>query len=632
MLHLAPLSSFAMRWRGLAGYATFASMELLRRISRTTTCHCACTRTRAGLLATAIATALSVALFIGSEVWAATPPPLRVGHAGVASDNAQASSAGVAALKAGGNAVDAACATALVLGVVHPFASGIGGGGFALLYLAKERRFYALDFRERAPAAIRADMFMKDGKVDPKLSREGALAVGVPGEVRGLGELVKQFGRLPFSKCVAPAEKLANGGARVSWRLAEVLQKRPAAAPARGAQPENAPQSVNDKIVDKIFDERFSRLQAPAEGEVFRRPGLAWTLSRLRRGGPDAFYKGEIANEIVNTVRAEGGVLTLEDLERYAPTPRTPIELTYRGLRVVSMPPPSSGGVALAEMLGILAARYPDVADLNKLGHGSSAYWHLLAEAMKHAFADRARHLGDADFVKVPLDHLLSIDYHAELARRIKDAAVAPAGTYGTPSAPADLHRDAGTTHLSVVDAEGNAVALTTTVNLGFGAKLVAGKTGIVLNDQMDDFAMQPGVPNGFGLIGSAQNAVAPGKRPLSSMTPTIVLDGDAVKLVVGAAGGPTIITATIEVLLNVVDWKMDAQAAIAAPRIHDQWFPEILMLEPEIARDVTDGLGKRGHKVREIPHVGVSNLIVRGKTGWELAAEPRSPSTPAGY
>jgi gamma-glutamyltranspeptidase/glutathione hydrolase len=257
----------------------------------------------------------------------------------------------------------------------------------------------------------------------------------------------------------------------------------------------------------------------------------------------------------------------------------------------------------------------------------------VLTEAMKHAFADRARHLGDPDFVKVPLDRLLLPSYHAELARRIKEGAIGPSESYGTPDAPADLHRDGGTAHLSVVDADGNAVALTTTVNLGFGAKLVAGKTGIVLNDQMDDFAMQPGVPNGFGLIGSAQNAVAPGKRPLSSMTPTIVLDGERVRLVAGAAGGPTIISATTQVLLNVVDWKLDAQAAIAAPRVHHQWFPEILMTEPELARDVSDALAKRGHKVREIPHIGVANLIVRNADGTlEAAAEPRSPSTPAGY
>ncbi len=566
---------------------------------------------------------------------AASPPPLKVAHAAVASDNAQASAAGVAALRAGGNAVDAACATALALGVVHPFASGIGGGGFALVYLAKERRTVALDFRERAPAEVRAEMFIKDGKADAKLSREGGLAVGVPGEVRGLGELVRRFGKLPFSRCVAPAEKLARGTARVSWRLAEILAKdsaAPAGVPKSEGSPGPFPNSLFVRLSSPAKAAKGAGSAALAEGESFRRPDLAWTLSRLRAGGPDAFYKGEIAAEIVKAVRDAGGVLRLEDLERYAATERTPIESRYRGLRVLSMPPPSSGGVALVETLGILEARYPDASALTKLGHGSSAYLHVLGEAMKHAFADRARHLGDPDFVKVPMDRLLAPQTHADLARRIKDHAIGPSDSYGTPDAPADLHRDGGTAHLSVVDADGNAVALTTTVNLGFGAKFVAGKTGIVLNNQMDDFAMQPGVPNGFGLIGSAQNAVAPGKRPLSSMSPTIALEDNQVRLVVGAAGGPTIISSTAEVILNVVDWKMDAQSAIAAPRVHHQWFPEVFMVEPEIARDVADGLSKRGHKVREIPHIGVSNLIVRTKDGLQVAAEPRSPSTPAGY
>jgi gamma-glutamyltranspeptidase/glutathione hydrolase len=552
---------------------------------------------------------------------AATPPPLRVKHAAVASDNAEASAAGLAALEAGGNAVDAACATALALGVVHPFASGIGGGGFALVYRAKDRQVVALDFRERAPAAIRAEMFLRDGKADPKLSREGGLAVGVPGEVRGLGELVRRFGKLSFARCVAPAEALARRGSHVSWRLAEIAAEK-APPPAAGGAPAAA-----EAILARIYGHQDLSL-----GSVVRRPDLATTLARLRAGGPDAFYRGPIADAIVAAVKDAGGVLSRADLESYAATERTPIEIPYRGLRVMAMPPPSSGGAALAETLGILAARYPDGAELAKLGRGSSAYLQVLAEALKHAFADRARHLGDPDFVAVPLEHLLSPQYHAELARRIKDSAVLPADKYGTPDAPPAEHRDGGTTHLSVVDAEGNAVALTTTVNLGFGARLVAGKTGVVLNDQMDDFAVQPGVPNGFGLIGSAQNAVAPGKRPLSSMTPTIVADDDGVRLVAGAAGGPTIITATAQVILNVIDFKLDAEAAIAAPRIHDQWFPEVLLVEPEIPRDVVQGLTARGQKVKEIPHVGVSNLIVRSKAGLEAAAEPRSPSQPAGY
>jgi len=668
------LSTFAMEWRATVGYATVA---IMRSLPRKSTAH------GYGIVLL-LAALLPLCGIGGADASAATPPPLRVSQVAVASDNAQASAAGVEILKAGGNAIDAACATALALGVLHPFASGIGGGGFALVYLAKEKRTFALDFRERAPAAVRADMFIKDGKVDPRLSREGGLAVGVPGEVRGLAELVRRAGKLSFARCISPAEKLALGSARVSWRLAELLDKdasepgpaAPAAAAGAGAgagamdkpgggtpggrSPTAAPTagstagstaggpgvSPNAETrpaspsrswpAEKLFApvSGGARVTKWKEGDRFRRPDLARTLGQLRISGPDAFYKGSIAGEIAGVVQEYGGVMTREDLERYQPTERTPIEVRYRGLRVLSMPPPSSGGVALAETLGILAARYPDPGSLPKLGRESSSYLHVLAEAMKHAFADRARHLGDPDFVKVPLEHLLSPSYHAELARRIKDEAIGAPSSYGTPGAPADLHRDSGTTHISVVDQDGNAVAMTTTVNLGFGAKLVAGKTGILLNDQMDDFSMQPGIPNGFGLIGSAQNAVMPNKRPLSSMTPTIVIDDQGVKIVAGAAGGPTIISATTQVLLNEIDWKMDAEAAIAAPRIHHQWFPEVLMVEPEIleARDVVDGLTRRGHKVKDIPHIGVANLIVRTKHGWEAAAEPRSPSTPAGY
>jgi gamma-glutamyltranspeptidase/glutathione hydrolase len=296
------------------------------------------------------------------------------------------------------------------------------------------------------------------------------------------------------------------------------------------------------------------------------------------------------------------------------------------------MPPSSSGGVALVETLGILAARYP--AGLDQAGaRGSAAQLHVLAEAFKHAFADRARYLGDTDFVGVDLPHLTSPAYHAELARRIKSGAVLPRDAYGTLGPPPAPRKDAGTTHLSVIDAQGNAVALTTTVNLGFGARLVAGKTGIVLNDEMDDFSLQPGVPNAFGLIGNEQNAIAPNKRPLSSMTPTIALDDTGrVKIVVGAAGGPTIITSTVQVFMNVVDWKLSAQDAIAAPRIHHQWFPELLGVEPAIGADAIAGLGKSGHKVKTFPHIGTVNLLVRTDKGIEAAAEPRSPSQPAGY
>jgi gamma-glutamyltranspeptidase / glutathione hydrolase len=546
---------------------------------------------------------------------AATPPPFRAAHAAVASDNALASAAGVTVLKAGGNAVDAACATALALGVVHPDSSGIGGGGFAIIYLAKEKKSYALDFRERAPAAITPAAYFKDGKVQPELSKRGGLAVAVPGEVRGLGEMVRRWGKLPFSRCVDGAQKLAARGFPVSWRLAQSL----AAIDRKEAG-------------DKTFMEMFTG-KPLAEGTIWRRPELASTLGKLRAGGADAFYKGEIAKEIVKAVARAGGVLTAEDLAGYTATERTPLGTDYRGLRVYSMPPSSSGGVVLIEALGILAAHYPTDADLQRDGRGSSAYLHVVSEALKHGFADRARFLGDTDFVPVDLPHLTNPAYHVELARRIKPNGVLPRDAYGTLGAPPAVHKDGGTTHLSIIDADGNAVALTTTVNLGFGAHLVAGKTGIVLNDQMDDFSLTPGVPNAFGLIGNEQNAVAPRKRPLSSMTPTIAVDASGqVKVVVGAAGGPTIISATAEVLLNVVDWKLDAQAAVAAPRIHDQWFPDLLMVEPDIVRDVTAGLEQRGHKLKEMPHIGTVNVLVRTDKGIEAGAEPRSPSSPAGY
>jgi gamma-glutamyltranspeptidase/glutathione hydrolase len=547
---------------------------------------------------------------------AATPPPFRAAHAAVASDHPLASAAGAALLKGGGNAVDAACATALALGVVHPDASGIGGGGFAVIYLAASKQTVALDFRERAPAGATPAAFFKDGKLDPELSKRGGLAVAVPGEVRGLAEMVKRWGKLPFSRCVEGAHRLANLGFPVSWRLARSL----------GSLGQPGPGS------DAGFLKALST-KPLAEGDSWRRPELAWTLSRLRAGGADAFYKGPVAQEIVKAVRTAGGVLSEQDLADYAATPRAPLEGQYRGLRVLSMPPPSSGGIVLMEALGIMATVYPTDADVRKEGRGSSAYLHVLAEALKHGFADRARYLGDTDFVSVDLAHLTSAAYHAELAHRIRRDAVLARDAYGTLGPAPAQHRDGGTTNLSVIDADGNAVALTTTVNLGFGAHLVAGKTGILLNDQMDDFSLNPGVPNAFGLIGNEQNAVAPSKRPLSSMTPTIAVDDlGRVQVVVGAAGGPTIISATTQVLLNVVDWKLDPQAAVAAPRIHDQWFPDVLAVEPEVARDVVDGLTRRGHKVQEAPHIGTANVLVRTDKGIEAGAEPRSPSSPAGF
>jgi len=383
---------------------------------------------------------------------------------------------------------------------------------------------------------------------------------------------------------------------------------------------------------DAAFAKTFIGPKMPREKEVFKRPELAATLSKLRAGGPGAFYKGPLAAEIVKAVAAAGGVMTAEDLASYSVTERAPLETSHRGMRLLTMPPPSSGGVALVETLGILDALYPTLGDLPKDGATSPAYLHALAEAFKHAFADRARFLGDPDFVIVDVPKLTSAAYAADLAKRIKPGAVLPTDAYGSLGGPPAPLKDGGTTHLAVIDAAGNAVSLTTTINLSFGAKLVAGKTGILLNNEMDDFVMQVGVPNAFGLIGNEQNAVAAKKRPLSSMTPTLVMDGDKVKVVVGGAGGPTIITATTEVLLDVVDWKMDAQAAVVAPRIHDQWFPEMLGVEPAIPPATLKALERNGQKIKPVPMIGKVNVLVRTDKGIDAASEPRSPSGPAGY
>jgi gamma-glutamyltranspeptidase/glutathione hydrolase len=324
-------------------------------------------------------------------------------------------------------------------------------------------------------------------------------------------------------------------------------------------------------------------------------------------------------------------VLTREDLRAYNVVERPALATTYRNYKVFTMPPPSSGGIVIAEALGILAEKMKEPP--KGLGRFSSSYLHLLAEALKHGFADRARHLGDPDFVKVPIEKLTDPAYYKELAGRIDEQHTLKPERYGLATVPGTPPKeDHGTTHLSVMDADGNAVALTTTVNLGYGSHVVAGTTGIILNDQMDDFAMAPDVPNAFKLIGSEKNAVAPGKRPLSSMSPTLVMEGDKVRVAVGGAGGPTIISGTLQVLLNVIDGGLDAQQASSAPRIHHQWYPDVLALEPEYPRDVIENLEKRGHKTARREHITTVNVTVRTDKGVEAATEYRRGGAPAGY
>ena len=544
----------------------------------------------------------------------ASPSFLHLSHGAVASDCEAASRAGAELLAAGGNAADAACATALALGVVHPFASGLGGGGFAIIYLSRTDRAVALDFREIAPRGLQVS-----SAGAARMTPQTGLAIGVPGEAAGLAELVNRFGALPFARCVEPALRLARGFSASPWLVQQIkdeLARHPDSAPG---------------LLAKVFD---AGGRAPSEiraGDRLSRPQLAKTLARLRAGGARSFYRGDIARAIAAAATAAGSALTVEDLAAYQPVERLPIEVSFLGRRVLLMPPPSAGGVIMAEALAIIGnelAALPSREDPL-----SPSYLHLLAESSKHGFADRARYLGDPAFSKLPLDHLLDPTYHRELAARFSPDRVMPHASYGTPLPPtAGAARDAGTAHVSVVDKAGNAVALTTTINLEFGARIIAGSSGVVLNDELDDFTAAPGQPDVFALAGGPANQPAPGKRPLSSMSPTIVLGKNGVELVAGAAGGPRIVSATLQVLLDVLLFGRNAQEAIAVPRIHHQWEPDVLFHEPGVPAEVVRALAKKGHRTEARPDIGKANAIVRTPQGLDAAADPRSGGAPAGY
>ena len=538
----------------------------------------------------------------------ASHPPAFATRGMVAADNADASRVGAAILKAGGDAVDAAAAVALYLGVVQPFASGIGGGGFAVVYRT-DGRAYALDFREMAPSKAHRDMYLDSkGAVVPNLSTRGPKASGVPGEVAGLYALHQRHGKLPWAAVVAPALEAARDGFPVGvllhrrvTRYQEKLAKRPLFA-KQFLTPEGAPLPVGARLV---------------------RPALARTLEAISTHGAEAFYRGTIAKEIARAMSADGGLVSEADLAAYVVKERATVRDTVMGFDVVSMPPPSSGGAVVVAVLKAIEG-----TPLREDGHNSSAYLHRLTEAFKHAFADRARVMGDPDFTPVPIEALIG----PKSVERVKKAydpqrtldRAAYGGKYGLPE-------DGGTSHFSVVDASGNAVALTTTVNTGFGSLYIAGKTGVVMNNEMDDFVSKPGVPNAFGLIGHAANAVAPGKRPLSSMSPTIVLEGGKVRLVVGASGGPTIITGTLQVMLNVLVFGMDIRAAVEAPRVHHQWVPEILWMEGEIPADVRSALESRGHAIKVRPRYNSVQGIEGKAGGWWGASDPSKLGQPAG-
>jgi gamma-glutamyltranspeptidase/glutathione hydrolase len=498
-----------------------------------------------------------------------------------------ASEAGREAFARGGNAIDAAVAAAFAIGVTEQYHSGIGGGGFILIRLGGGETF-ALDAREVAPAAARADMYLDaSGKVVPGASRVGGKSVAVPGLAHGLLEAHARFGKLSRADVLAPAIRLAREGFAIGVRHQRIV--------ALGQQLGlwQAPFAAETARIN------LAGGATPPLGWKLVQPDLARTYEALAQRGAEVLARGPIADAIVAAATSAGGLLTKEDLAGYRTRWREPVRGSYRGLEVVSFPPPSSGGVHLVQMLNTL-----EPFDLAALGAGSSESIHLVAEAMKLAFADRAAHLGDPDFVDVPVPWLTSKEYGKALAARLRprpfwrrapwrwgQGDVLEVAGPGTP--PPD---DSGTSHLSALDAAGNAVAITQTVNLLYGSGITVPGTGIVLNDEMDDFSAAPDVPNAFGLVGRDKNAIAPGKRPLSSMTPTIVVRDGRAWMVTGSPGGPRIITTTLLTILNAVDYGMDVQAAVSAPRFHHQWFPDKLELEPDVPRDVREALVRRGH------------------------------------
>ncbi len=526
----------------------------------------------------------------------------------VATAHPLATRAAVEVLCDGGNAADAAVAAAFALAVVEPYSSGLGGGGFLVAHLA-DGTDLALDARETAPAAAHRDMFLRDGIADAGLSRDGALAVATPGLVRGLETFHRRCGRLPWARLVAPAAALARDGFPADSLLCARLR-------------ENATRL--DDAARAVF---LPRGAAPVAGDTLRQPDLARTLLAIRDRGADAFHTGDLAASIAGAVARAGGVLSADDLAGYRPVWREPLRGRYRDCEVVAMPPPSSGGVLLIAMLNLL-----EPYELGAMPRDGAALAHLLAEAMSFAFADRSRWLGDPDAVAIPVGWLTSRARADSLRTLIRSDAVVPWQSLGGAAvvAPGPDH----TTHLSVVDAEGAAVAATLTINLGFGAGMMAPGTGVVLNDEMDDFAAAPGAPNAFGLPGGEANAVGAGRRPLSSMTPTILLRGGRVALVTGSPGGSRIITTTLQTVVNVVDFGMDAAGAVARPRLHQQWWPPVLYVEPgAVGAAALDTLAAIGHVLATVPALGNAQVVTVDPVSGVVrgASDPRGVGAAAG-
>lgn len=536
--------------------------------------------------------------------------PVRARHAMVVTREMHATDAGLAALRSGGNAIDAAVAVGFALAVTHPSAGNLGGGGFMLIRLADGRATF-LDFRERAPARASRDMYLDAGGKATEDSVTGYRASGVPGTVRGLAFAHEKFGRKSWAALVNPAIELASKGFRVSFGLAHSLQGK-----SNSAKLERFAESK------RIFL-RNGRLYEP--DELLVQPELAQTLARIRDAGANDFYTGQTAKLLAADMAEHGGLITLEDLRTYSVVERKPLTGSYRGYSIVTAPPPSSGGVGILQMLRVLEG-----SGYEKAGAGSAAELHYLAEAMRRYFADRSEYMGDPDFYRVPVARLLDPRYIATLRSSINPARATPS----SQTAPGRFlaPESSETTHYSIVDSEGNAAAVTYTLNGSYGSGVTAAKLGFLLNNEMDDFAVKPGAPNMFGLVQGEANAIQPRKTPLSSMAPTMVLRDGKLYLTLGSPGGPTIINTVLQVIVNVLDFKMNVLDAVDWPRIHHQWLPDEIKMESRFSPDTIALLRAKGHKINMVNSMGeVAAILAEGK--WLAgAADPRREGTAAGY
>ena len=525
----------------------------------------------------------------------------------VVSQRMIASKVGAEILQKGGNAVDAAVATGLALAVVLPRAGNIGGGGFMVIYLKDQNKSLTIDYREKAPAAAHRDLFLDaNGNYDKTKAQFSLLSAGVPGSVAGFYHALINYGTLSWEDVMEPSIKLAEEGFIVPHDLANTL-----------ASKRYRERLSSDPAASKVFFKQDGSLYKA--GELLKQDDLASTLRLISKQGPDAFYRGEIANLIVKEMKRNGGLITLEDLDNYNIMERDPLIGSYKGYKIVSMPPSSSGGTHLVQMLNMLE-EFP----VKEMGFGSAESIHILAEVMKRAYADRSKYLGDSDFYAVP-SSLTSKDYAKSLNKSIFPEKITPSSEV-SPGNPYP-YESPDTTHFSVMDAYGNAVANTYTLNFSYGSGKMIPGTGMLINNEMDDFSSKPGTPNGYGLLGSEANAIEGNKRPLSSMTPTIIFKDEDPFMVFGSPGGSRIITTVLQVALNVMDHDMNIAQAVHSPRIHHQWLPDVLMIEKGFGVDTENILKQKGYRLYPSSTMGSIQAIMKEGNYFYGSADPRRPS-----